>query len=102
MSETTPLQWIGPKPGRLAFSASMFVGVSGIMIAGLQPLLLGALESEDRITSVQLGHAATADLLTMGFDAFGAGAALKTANMRIIAVVASLILAAIDVATPLF
>jgi hypothetical protein len=102
MSEAQPLQWIGPKPGRVAFSAAMFVGVSGIMIAGLQPLLLGALESEDRITSVQLGHAATAELLTMGFAAFGAGAALKTANMRIIAIVASLILAAIDVATPLF
>ena len=102
MSETTPLQWIGQKPGRVAFSAAMFVGVSGIMIAGLQPLLLGALESEGRITSVQLGHAATAELLTMGFAAFGAGAALKTANMRIIAVVASLILAAIDLVTPLF
>ncbi|MEP7209400.1 MAG: MFS transporter, partial [Alphaproteobacteria bacterium] len=102
MSETAPLQWIGAKPGRLAFSAAMFVGVSGIMIAGLQPLLLGALESEGRISASQLGHAATAELLTMGFAAFGAGAALKTANMRVIAIVASLILAAIDLVTPLF
>ena len=102
MSETAPLQWIGAKPSRLAFSASMFVGVSGIMIAGLQPLLLGALESEGRISSAQLGHAAAAELLTLGFAAFAAGAVLKTANMRVIAVLASLLLAAFDAVTPLF
>ncbi len=72
------------------------------MIAGLQPLLLGALESEDRISASQLGHAAAAELLTLGFAAFAAGAVLKTANMRIIAIVASLALAALDAVTPLF
>lgn len=101
MTEATPLSWIGPQPSRLAFSAVMFVGVTGIMIAGLQPLLLGALESEGRISPAQLGQAATAELLTMGFAAFGAGVALKTAHMRAIAILASLVLAAIDVATPL-
>jgi hypothetical protein len=102
MSKAAPLQWIGAKPSRLAFSSSMFVGVSGIMIAGLQPLLLGALEAESRITASQLGHAATAELLTMGFAAFAAGVGLRTAHMRVIAILASLVLAAIDAITPLF
>ncbi|HVY90887.1 MAG TPA: MFS transporter, partial [Hyphomonadaceae bacterium] len=97
-----PAQWIGPAPSRWQFSAAMFVGVCGIMIAGLQPLLLGALEGEGRINANQLGQAATAELLTMGLAAGIAGAALKPQRLKLIAVVVSLILAAIDAATPLF
>jgi MFS family permease len=100
MSETLHLEWIGSKPTSTAFSAVMFVGVTGIMIAGLQPLLLGALEHEERINANQLGQAATAELLTMGFALFGAGAVLKTQRLKLIAAIAALVLAVVDVATP--
>lgn len=93
-------QWIGPRPSRLQFSAVMFLGVTAIMIAGLQPLLLGTLEHEGRLTANQLGQAATAELLAMGLAAFVSGAALKPAQLKLIGIAASLILAAIDFATP--
>ncbi len=100
MSEASGVSWIGPRPTGLQFTAVMFVGVTGIMIAGLQPLLLGALEHENRLSPAQLGQAATAELLAMGLAAFIAGAALKPKYLKLIAIVSSLILAGIDLATP--
>lgn len=93
-------EWIGPRPTRSQFSAVMFLGVTAIMIAGLQPLLLGTLATEGRLTSNQLGQAATAELLAMGLAAFVSGAALKPAQLKLIGIIASLVLAAIDFATP--
>jgi len=92
--------WIGSRPSALQFSAVMFVGVAGIMIAGLQPLLLGTLAHEGRLSPAQIGQAATAELLAMGLAAFVAGAALKPKRLKLIAVVMALVLAAIDIATP--
>ncbi len=100
MSDAQTGEWIGLRPTPLQFSAVMFVGVTGIMIAGLQPLLLGTLEHENRISPVQLGQAATAELLAMGLAAFIAGALLKPQSLKLIAIVASLLLAGVDVATP--
>ncbi len=100
MSEGSGANWIGPRPTGLQFTAVMFVGVTGIMIAGLQPLLLGALEHEGRLSAAQLGQAATAELLTMGLAAFVAGATLKPKYLKLIAIVSSLVLAGIDLATP--
>lgn len=100
MTETANGTWIGQRPTGLQFSAVMFVGVAGIMIAGLQPLLLGALEHEERLSANQLGQAATAELLTMGLAAFVAGAVLKPQALKLIAIAASLLLAVIDMATP--
>ena len=93
-------EWIGARPSRLQFSAVMFVGVTAIMIAGLQPLLLGTMAHEGRLSPAQIGQAATAELLAMGLAAFVSGAALKPERLKLIAIVASLVLAAIDVATP--
>jgi predicted MFS family arabinose efflux permease len=93
--------WIGPKPSTREIVAVMFVGVAGIMIAGLQPLLLGTLSHEGRITANQLGQAATAELLALGLAAFLAGAVLKPVRLKLIAVVMALVLAALDAATPL-
>jgi len=93
-------EWIGPRPSRLQFSAVMFLGVTAIMIAGLQPLLLGTLATEGRLSSSQIGQAATAELLAMGLAAFVAGAALKPAQLKMIGIAASLLLAAIDFTTP--
>jgi hypothetical protein len=100
MTETAPTAWIGSPPTHAQFSAAMFVGVTGIMIAGLQPLLLGALAAEGKLSVAQIGQAATAELLSMGLAAGLAGAMLKPERLRLIAVAMSLILAGIDAATP--
>jgi hypothetical protein len=100
MTQTAPAAWIGSRPSTLQFFSVMFVGVTGIMIAGLQPLLLGTLEHEGRLSAAQLGQAATAELLALGAAAFLAGAFLRAARLKVIAFVMALVLAAIDVATP--
>jgi hypothetical protein len=77
----------------------MYVGVIGVMIAGVQPLLLGALQQEGRLSAAQLGQAATAELLTMGLTAGLAGALLKPRHLRWLGLVAGLLLAGLDMAT---
>ncbi len=91
--------WIGEAPRFSQSAAVMFVGIVGVMIAGLQPQLLGALEREGRLQAAQLGHAATAELLTMGLAAGFAGAWLKPTRLRAIGLLAGLALAAVDVLT---
>lgn len=100
MTDTHANAWIGPRPSALQFSAVMFVGVAAIMIAGLQPLLLGTLAHEGRLSPAQIGQAATAELLAMGLAAFVSGAALKPKRLKLIAIVMALVLGAIDMATP--
>ena len=91
--------WIGPRPSGLHAVAVMYIGVFGFMIAGVQPLLLGALQQEGRLTAAQLGHAATAELLTMGVAAGLAGGLLKGDHLRWIGVIAGLSLALLDIVT---
>jgi hypothetical protein len=100
MTDTTAAPgWIGPSPNFVQASAVMAVGVMGVMIAGLQPLLLGALAQEGRLSAAQIGHAATAELLTMGLAAGLAGAWLKAERLKLIALVSGLVLALLNIAT---
>lgn len=78
----------------------MFCGVVGLMIPGLQPLLLGALAEEGRVNASQLGVVATAELLAMGLTAGFAGSLLRASRLKLIAIIALTVLAAIDAITP--
>jgi hypothetical protein len=88
--------WIGTRPSAAQIAANLFVGVNGILIAGLQPLLLGALAHEGRITAPQIGETATAELLMMGAACAYAGAHWKAEHLRAIAIVAAVILGGLD------
>lgn len=79
----------------------MLCGVVGLMIPGLQPLLLGALAEEGRVSASQIGVVATAELLAMGLTAGFAGSFLKASRLKLIAIAALIVLAAIDLVTPL-
>jgi hypothetical protein len=92
--------WIGARHSNTQIFALMFCGVVGLMIPGLQPLLLGALAEEGRISASQLGVVATAELLAMGLTAGFAGSLLKASRLKLIATAAMIILAAIDALTP--
>lgn len=94
-----PAEWIGERPTAQQLSVILLVGVCGVMIAGLQPLLLGTLAQEGRITAAQLGHAATAELLLMGIASAYAGGRWQAERLRAIGVVSALALAALNVAT---
>lgn len=98
MSKTSP-GWIGAAPTRVQAAAAMAAGVCGVMIAGLQPLLLGGLAAEGRLSTSEIGQAATAELLAMGLAAGLAGAWLRPHRLPLIAAAAALVLAAIDLAT---
>jgi hypothetical protein len=91
--------WIGERPTASQLGVILSVGVCGVMIAGLQPLLLGTLAQEGRITAAQLGHAATAELLLMGAASAYAGARWRAERLRAIGTIGALALAILNVAT---
>ncbi|HKQ13405.1 MAG TPA: hypothetical protein VJT80_08205 [Steroidobacteraceae bacterium] len=92
-------EWIGERPTALQLSVILLIGVCGVMIAGLQPLLLGTLAQEGRISAAQLGHAATAELLLMGAASAYAGGRWQAERLRAIGVISALALAALNMAT---
>jgi len=77
----------------------MLCGVTGLLIPGLQPLLLGALADEHRVAASDIGAVATAELLCMGVTAGLAGSFLKAEHLKLIALIALTALAALDIAT---
>lgn len=91
--------WIGPRPPTGQQVAAYSVGIVGVLFAGVGPLLLGGLEATHRLSAAQLGEAGTVELLAMGIAAGLAGAVLRRRNLRAVAVVCGLLLAALNVAT---
>jgi len=93
-------QWIGPRPAGLQIGIILFVGTIGILIPGVQPVVLAALLAEQHITLTQLGHAASVELLSMGLAAALAAAFLPPRRLPTIALVTSLVLAGGNWLTP--
>jgi hypothetical protein len=93
-------QWIGPRPAGLQIGIVLFVGTIGILIPGVQPVVLAALLAEQHITLTQLGHAASVELLSMGLAAALAAAFLPPQRLPVIAFLTSLVLAAGNWFTP--
>jgi hypothetical protein len=91
--------WVGPAPGLVQQVAAFFVGIVGVMFAGVGPLLLGGLQAAGRLTAAQLGQAGTMELLAMGVAAALAGPLLGSRRLRLIAVVCGLAMAALNYAT---
>ncbi|MET4665913.1 hypothetical protein [Sphingomonas sp. PvP056] len=88
-----------PRAGHVA--AILVVGVIGVLIAGLQPQLLGALALEGRLSVAALGGLATVELLAMGIAAAAASFILPANRLRAIALCALLATGLLDLATPL-
>jgi hypothetical protein len=93
-------QWIGPRPTGLQIGIIFFVGIIGILIPGVQPVVLAALLAEHHIDLTQMGHAASVELLTMGAAAALAAAFLPPRRLPAIALITSLVMAAGNWATP--
>lgn len=77
----------------------MAVGIVGVLIAGLQPQLLGSLEQEGRVGPMLLGIIASAELLAMGIGAGIAGLMFDRAPLRLVTLAATVLLIASDLAT---
>jgi hypothetical protein len=83
----------------MQLGALLAVGVGGILIAGLQPILLGTLVQEGRITAAQLGHAATVELLVMGAACAYVGGRWRAERLRAIGMLSALLLAGLNALT---
>jgi len=83
----------------LETGAILFAGVVGVLILGLQPVLLGALVDEHRLSVPALGQVATLELLTMAVAASLAAARLRTDRLRLVCALCGLALAVFDFAT---
>ncbi len=98
MSDVAPA--VGPTPlNRADATISLGVGVTALLIAGLQPVILGGLEREGRLTSAQIGLAATVELLALGLACGLAAAFLKPDRVRLKMTVVCLAHAAAMLAT---
>ncbi len=91
--------WVGPEPRLVQQLAVFFVGIVGVMFAGVGPLLLGGLQASGRLTAAQLGQAGTVELLAMGVAAAVAGPLFGSRRLRPIAVICGLTMAALNYAT---
>ena len=81
--------WLGVAPSRVQVLSAFVVGSVGIMVAGLQPVLLGSLQAAHRITAAELGHAATLELLALGLGAGLGGTLLEGRPLRPVMVAAA-------------
>jgi len=93
--------WIGPRPTPGQIAAIVFVGTIGILIPGVQPIVLGALLAERHISLSQLGATASVELLCMGSAAALAAALLPPRRLPAVCIAASLVLALGNYLTPL-
>jgi MFS transporter, DHA1 family, inner membrane transport protein len=60
----------------------LYVGVVALLIAGLQPVVLGGLAEVGRLSASGIGLAATAELLALGLGCGVAAAVLKPTGLR--------------------
>ncbi|HJV43187.1 MFS transporter [Caulobacter sp.] len=88
-------------PPRREVAISQGVGVVALLIAGLQPVILGAFEREGRLSTAQIGLAATVELMALGLACGLAAALLKPTNVRLKIGLACLLHAAAMLATTL-
>jgi hypothetical protein len=74
----------------------MAVGVFALMIAGIQPVVLGALQIAGRITVSQIGVAATFELLALGLMSAIAESIFSVRYLRSIGITAGICLTALN------
>jgi len=86
------------KPTLSATAAALTLGCIGLLMLGLQPLVLGALLEAHRLTVTSLSLAATLELLTLGLVSAIMGGALPHRRLRVWAGLGVLILAGADAA----
>lgn len=91
--------WSGSAFTRTQTAASLLIGTVGVTIAGVQPILYGALHNAGRIDMAQIGHAATLELLALGIGVVLGGALMKGSQLRPVTILAALLLAVANLAT---
>jgi MFS family permease len=88
--------WIGARPSAAAITGMLLIGTVGMLICGVQPVLLGALLAERRLSAAELGWATTAEFLTLGVAILIVGATLKPQGLRLKIALAAIVTIAAD------
>ena len=91
-------RWIGPRPAASGITAVLLIGTVGMMMCGVQPVLLGTLVIEGRLTAAGLGWTTTAEFLTLGIGIMAAGAWFRPRHLRSRAALAAFIVTIADTA----
>ncbi|MBV8593342.1 MAG: MFS transporter, partial [Caulobacteraceae bacterium] len=90
---------VGPPLAPGAAAACLAVGVNSLLVLGVQPVLLGALADEGRLTAAGIGQAATTEALAMGLATALLGLIRAPRGLRLIGGAASAALAMADLVT---
>lgn len=91
--------WLVGAPSRSQAAAAFWAGSVGLLILGLQPVLLGALFAEQRMTFDQLALAATLEMIAIAAGSAIMALALAPTALRPKAMVLLLLLALFDYLT---
>jgi predicted MFS family arabinose efflux permease len=90
---------VGPALTPLEAAGALGVGVNSLLVLGVIPVLLGALVDEHRITDPDIGLVVMVEVMSMGVATALAGALLKPTRLKLIGIVLTVALAALDLAT---
>lgn len=99
MKTETNSEWLDGTPTAWQIMAVLFTGTVGVLVAGVQPVLLGTLHSAGRLSATEIGHAATLELLTLCIGVIFGETVLDGRPLRPIALVSLAILFASNFAT---
>jgi DHA1 family inner membrane transport protein len=90
--------WLVGNPSGVQVAAALWIGSVGLLILGLQPVLLGALFDEHRINLDELGLIATAEIIAIGIGSAVAAMLFSTRHLRIKCAILLAALAALNAA----
>ncbi|WP_158813786.1 MFS transporter [Methylocapsa sp. S129] len=90
--------WLVGAPSPVQIVAALWIGSVGLLILGLQPVLLGALFNEHRVNLDELALVATAEIIAIGLGSALAAMLFSTRHLRLKSAILLLILAALDYA----
>jgi hypothetical protein len=88
--------WLVGDPSAPQVAAALWIGSAGLLILGLQPVLLGALLNERRVDLDQLALVATAEIIAIGLGSALAAMLFSTRGLRVKSTILLLALAALD------
>ncbi|WP_315834237.1 MFS transporter [Bradyrhizobium prioriisuperbiae] len=90
--------WLVGNPTAVQVGAALWIGSVGLLILGLQPVLLGALFNEHRIDLDMLALVVTAEIVAIGIGSAVAAMLFSTRHLRLKSAILLLALAALNTA----
>ncbi len=91
--------WLVGNPTGAQLASALWIGSVGLLILGLQPLLLGALYTEGHVSGDELALVATAEMIAIGIGSAVIAMLLSAHNMRWKSAILLILLAVANYAT---